>query len=316
MQCRRRVGVLVVFLLAAGCGSGALRDADKAIEREIAPTLGAQVERIRPGEADRTTVRSLLGEPWIESRQWGVDVYRTRATVFAPELFVVIYPFPLPLWKTASGYVLIAYDDTEVVESLDEGILLDPEKADPQGTPAGTRAANDTGPFKTQISGGGFSLNMEHGVVRLEATAERLAGVLRRAAEPDRCGIAGLAMSRPLRHAVWLDDAQLHSINYQVVRNVWANVDLHDYPEIYVSSVERGEHALTVNETARFASAQTAFRCDDGEELYATFETVPPSDANGLARDAVTLSVGTRWPESATGQRLLLYMEDEWLVEH
>lgn len=108
----------VLIMQFAGCRFGV------PLNKE--PVVVTQQQRsatILPGESTRDSVRAALGEPWLQSRYWGVDVYRARDTY--KELggtFFTILPVPLGVFTSdVDGYVLVAYDALGRVVQVSSG---------------------------------------------------------------------------------------------------------------------------------------------------------------------------------------------------
>jgi len=306
----RLAALLLLYLLLAGCVVP-VRNSDKALANELAPRLHSQLASIQVGQTDRTVVRSVLGQPWLASEVWGVDVYRTKATVFAPGLLLTPnFPVPLPFWDSEYGYVLVVYDDRNIVESVADGILIDPARAGDRTTKA------SLGIVKLRLAAGSVSLTLKQGAVMLEVGADRLAHVVNHVGNPNACSIAAVMIARPLRHAVLLDGAKPRPMNIAVLRNLLAIVELHDNPEVFALDVAPGEHAFAVTETEEFEAAQAAFRCDAGGVVYASFDLAPPRDPATSAQQQVLLAIADSLSPELASRRLLLFVDNAWLVQH
>lgn len=77
-------------------------------------------------------VRKLLGEPWISSERWRVEVYRKTGNY--RELLVTfgLLPFPIPApipmpKEDLTGYTLVSYSTSGVVEAVDTAVSKYPD---------------------------------------------------------------------------------------------------------------------------------------------------------------------------------------------
>lgn len=89
--------------------------------------LSSKANTIRIASKTRAEVHEMLGEPWIASERWRVEVYRNTGkhwTVVIPDFLV---PFPLP--SNITGYILVSYSATGAVDAVGTG-LSEERKAD------------------------------------------------------------------------------------------------------------------------------------------------------------------------------------------
>jgi hypothetical protein len=108
----------VLLIQLAGCGFGV------SLKEPAEVRLQAQRSAfIRPGESTQESVRAALGEPWLQSRFWGFDVYRVNDTsTELGGLFVTILPIPIGVFTSqVEGYLLIAYDPMGRVDQVSSG---------------------------------------------------------------------------------------------------------------------------------------------------------------------------------------------------
>jgi hypothetical protein len=102
----------------AGCGFGV------PIKDPVAVTEQTQRSAtIRPGESTRDSVRAAFGEPWLQSRYWGVDLYLALDTsTELGGLMITIWPVPLGVFTSqVEGYVMVAYDPADRVVAAATG---------------------------------------------------------------------------------------------------------------------------------------------------------------------------------------------------
>jgi len=126
MQSCRFVVVLVLASAVAGCFT--VTTSSSFTQKEL--TKKAEVAVVTPTmQAD---VHKLLGEPWISSERWRVEVYRRTGNY--RELLVMwgLLPFPIPApiplpKEDLTGYTLVTYSAAGVVEGVDTAVSKYPE---------------------------------------------------------------------------------------------------------------------------------------------------------------------------------------------
>lgn len=118
---RRLLIIAIGASLLAGCVSF---NAGSSFNRK---DLSRKADAIRLTSKTRAEVHETLGEPWIASERWRVEVYRNRGKhwiVVVPDFLV---PFPLP--SNITGYMLVSYSATGAVDAVGTG-LSEERKAD------------------------------------------------------------------------------------------------------------------------------------------------------------------------------------------
>jgi len=105
-------------LQLAGCGFGVPIKDPTAVTEQTQRT-----ETIEPGQSTRDSVRAGFGEPWLQSRYWGVDVYQALDTsTELGGLVITIWPVPLGVFTyQVEGYVMVAYDPADRVVAVATG---------------------------------------------------------------------------------------------------------------------------------------------------------------------------------------------------
>ena len=134
-----RLAACCVALLATGCFGFTA-----GVEEPDLTAQAAQVHsRIVPGTTTRQEVRALLGTPIFESRDWGVELYRSEQTDTSTEWMVVLL-VPVPGWTEVRDYrlyPLVVYSPSDVVQGLGAGQYAEHHRGDgafksPEGTSA------------------------------------------------------------------------------------------------------------------------------------------------------------------------------------
>jgi hypothetical protein len=126
MQWRRFVVVLVLASAVAGCFT--VTTSSSFTQKEL--TKKAEGAVATP--TTRADVHKLLGEPWIASERWRVEVYRKtgnyRELLVMFGLLPLPIPAPIPLPKEdLTGYTLVTYSAAGVVEGVDTAVSKSPD---------------------------------------------------------------------------------------------------------------------------------------------------------------------------------------------
>jgi len=109
-ECQVRPGLLLLSLLLltallGGCGFGIPVKDPTQVRQQVEQSM-----KIRIGESSRADVRTLLGEPWLESDFWHFELYRAESEQKELSFFVFFTP-PVPIgvftWKIG-GFVLVS----------------------------------------------------------------------------------------------------------------------------------------------------------------------------------------------------------------
>ncbi len=151
-QSCRFVVVLVIASAVAGCF--AVTASSSFTQKE----LRKQADVALATQTTQADVHKALGEPWLSSEHWRVEVYRKTGNYH--ELLVIfgLLPFPIPApipmpKETLTGYTLVSYSAAGVVEAVDTAVSKYPdpplahiqagdfaftEKKLPPGAPIGT----------------------------------------------------------------------------------------------------------------------------------------------------------------------------------
>ena len=102
-------------MLLAACGAGI-----RLQEPTLVTQQAARLVEIRIGETTRTDARLALGEPWLQSEFWRVDVFRAEDE--ERELTFIIPPVPMGVFHwTVGGYGLITYDGAGRITAVASG---------------------------------------------------------------------------------------------------------------------------------------------------------------------------------------------------
>lgn len=126
MQSCRFFVVLVLASAVAGCF--AVTASSSFTQKEL--TNKADVALVTP--MTQADVHKLLGEPWISSERWRVEVYRNtgnyRELLMTFGLLPFPIPAPIPMPKgELTGYTLVSYSPAGVVEAVGTALSKYPD---------------------------------------------------------------------------------------------------------------------------------------------------------------------------------------------
>src|SRR5579864_8770925 len=120
--------VVVLVLASAVTGCFTVTTSSSFTPKEL-------MKKAEVAVATRTTqadVHRLLGEPWIASERWRVEVYRKTGShrellvMFGLLPFPIPAPIPLPK-EDLTGYTLVTYSAAGVVEGVDTAVSKSPD---------------------------------------------------------------------------------------------------------------------------------------------------------------------------------------------
>jgi hypothetical protein len=289
-----------------------------------------QAERmagIRPGESTRAEVQGVLGEPWLESRDWRVELYRAsdeRSVI--PVVIVLVFPAPMGLYTDElHGYTLVGYDADGRVSEVSSAIA--------------TRGSWWRGPLYGRqdlaIRADDLTFLIDSGRHRpaLLADPARLPEymALRRAAStctlvvacdldagcPDQVGVDVANSLDPSPILTSCDPRQ------GCPRPTVATEPPPDGPGfqfVYTVSpigVPPGDHRLVVTSSVLDGRSEAAFTCSAGQVLHAAVHSRVEGASRWFARKTMlaTVAFSSEAPSAWAGRMLALYRGDRWVVE-
>ena len=104
--------VLICLSLLSGCGA-------ITTPQTVKPDWHDNSARIISGKTDRETVKDILGNPFISSNYWNIDVFRQYSRQVAIPIMV------LPIFYVSNRiyrYTLVTYDENKIVNGIDTGL--------------------------------------------------------------------------------------------------------------------------------------------------------------------------------------------------
>jgi hypothetical protein len=120
--------VVVLVLASAVGGCFTVTASSSFTQKEL--TKKAEVATATP--TTQADVHKLLGEPWIASDRWRVEVYRKTGNYRELLVMFGLLPFPIPApiplpKEGLTGYTLVTYSAAGVVEGADATVSKSPD---------------------------------------------------------------------------------------------------------------------------------------------------------------------------------------------
>src|SRR5579883_599256 len=121
MQPNRIIVVVVLTSAVAGCFT--VTASSSFTQKELTKQAGVA----RATSTTQADIHKLLGEPWISSERWRVEVYRKTGSYRELLMTLGLLPFPLPApipmpKEDLTGYTLVTYSASGVVEAVDTAV--------------------------------------------------------------------------------------------------------------------------------------------------------------------------------------------------
>jgi hypothetical protein len=120
--------IAIVALASGVAGCYVFPTSSSLTEKELSSKANAALAT----PATRAKVHDLLGDPWISSDRWRIEVYRKTGNYH--ELLVTLsllppvpLPLPIPGKKDLTGYTLVSYSPGGVVDAVGTAISKYPE---------------------------------------------------------------------------------------------------------------------------------------------------------------------------------------------
>lgn len=275
---------------------------------------------IRPGESTRDNVRAAFGEPWLQSRFWGFDLYR------ADDTLKELYDLVLPITVNIEGYVLVTYDKTGRVGQVTSGIA---HKAHRE-----THGILDSQPM--MLRAGELRLGVEYfkdgPLLMADASRRQDYLELRRRSASCTLILACADMHNPGRQnesgpypdRIAIDDAE--PIDPQPFLGMHCNPIGSCQPPFNSSMVQLvnpislppGHHRLVITSSTYKGQHETSFECSPDEVRYGIIRGHVNWDRWHNPRNS-TLETAISFEEDLPPQwasySILLYRHDHWLAE-
>lgn len=278
---------------------------------------------IIPGQSTRTSVQTALGEPWLQSRFWGFDLYRAHDT--AKELggpVILILPVPLGVFTLqVAGYVLVTYDEAGSVTQVSSG-----------------NASRRMGTQESlMLRARDLNLGVEKVAERgphLMADASRLKDYLARRRSSGACTL--VLACEEVKHQKWayeacpdrvvIDNADpidpqpffgsCDPANACPPKTMPAGPYLR-VPTVYPISLSPGHHRLVMTSSTFKGRHESSFECTRGDVLYGVIRGHVSWDWWGPRTSTLdtALLLSDALPEQWSSYSVLLYRGNRWFAQ-
>ena len=316
----RAAALPLALAVLAGCSFG--------VPLKKATLTAEQAERsatIRLGESTRAEIHAALGEPWLRSDFWGLELYRADDKRTELEFAVVIVvPVPMGVFSEKQhGYVLVSYDAAGCVSKVSSGVTSDGFLADAGEKWLTIRADEITfavDPVRTKLRS------------TLLADSGRLPSYLDGRRRADRCTLlAFCAEDRGCPDEISVDGGEpLDSSPITALCSpgapcptgtalAEAEIDgkkLLRVPVLHAIDLAPGRHRVRMASSVIPGSGETSFDCSTGDVLYgfvASHVEGASFWSKGELRAIMTFSPGA--PELLRPFSFVLYRNGRWLVD-
>jgi len=267
-------------------------------ESNLEGTMPAKTSALVVGQSDRTQVRQALGEPWLASRYWGLDLY--RASDKNSQILLMLLPMGVPS-EDVNGFILVAYDVDAAVVAYDQEISQDPSIFFSPNIPVD--AALEAGDARFQTAADGQEAYVSVAVAVRDrylhdvsvGTQCRVILGCGQAYCPARVAIdGGLALELPTGFT---------SLQ----------------PEVAVVSLPPGKHRVeaTPAQGVEFSATVTEFICAAGEAQHIALRLEldrRPMRFRLKRHFAAAFEISPQMPEAFRESPLLIWLNGQWLV--
>jgi hypothetical protein len=254
-----------VFALS-GCIGGGVWDPTEAKNLEAKLSIGDT----------RQKVRAVLGEPLLDARSLGLEVYRKTGRDL--EYFWVIWPIPVPSpGDKVIGYVLVDYDEQDVVS----------EFAADYWVPIYGRGKH----ADLWITAGGHHFLNTETLLAPAIPWEKLA----EATPSDNACTLVLVMGECLMGQVSLNNLEIADLSPGVCAGYWNN---NLYGTFIRKEISPGTHRLDIHYKQGRGDFETVFSCESGETVYAELEADTVDDKRHMYRFEGVISISKSLTEN------------------
>lgn len=279
---------------------------------------------IRPGETTRAEFLELLGEPWVSSRRWRVDLH--RVTDYDSEFslaFFLYWPIVPSVERTDwESYLLISWDENDVAAAAAAGqvdrdgymergqlvlrageLTMAVDRAEDEGLALWV-GPHALGPYLDE---------------RVTADACTLVLACDRGTRcPNRVSVDdGPAFDASFVRLYCIDESQCQGAESDPAESRAAERPVSWMLVLHPLDLAPGEHRLVLADKHRKGSSEIAFSCQPGQVLFARVqaELVPGSFWSGYDVQPTAVLVDSLPPEWSN-YRVVLWRSGAWLVAH
>jgi hypothetical protein len=265
------------------------------------------------GKSTRDDVRSTLGAPMLQSRYWGVDVFRVSDT----STEIGIFPIPGVFTAKDQGYVLVTYDEAGSVTQISAGRTY---RMMGEQQPLMLKASNlylgiektivGEAPHGPQLIADAALLSAYQDLRRRSSTCTLILAY--QGDENPEIPFHGCPDTVVVDDAEPLDPTPFYApcgLNPQCPPDIW---QLTPVPLLIPLTLSPGGHRLALSK--RKTVYEVSFDCDAGEVLYGIIQGHVNKDWWGYTVNFEVTFTQTPPAELST-YSVLLYSDNRWLVE-
>jgi hypothetical protein len=298
--------ILILVLACAICGCGGL-----PIASDVPDELETLRPEVTPGQTSRNEVHDRLGQPFISSKRWPVEVHRVRTGHDVSVEFALI-----PFWIDTEEviiYALVVYDENDIVKNISWDIFQ----------PV-TEAYRGTSVRKARMEAGGFLFvaakegpGKQRKEILLALPSEAL-NAMNQSPPSHSCAVLLFYPYMPYKNEYFLDDERVGEMPLVSLLEWLYDPDLTNVFSRLI--VDAGEHAVRLTTSLKPAEFHRKLVCKPGSLLYAypRLELVE-TRTWGIWRRRVQyegeISLEPQPPESDKAWKQLLFYNGQWLGE-
>jgi hypothetical protein len=273
----------------------------------IEPDWLDKTTSIVPGKTNRTSVRNLLGDPFISSNYWNLDIFRQSAKQHEVDLVLIIPAFYG--YSTFYRYTLVTYDENDIVNGIKTGLV----RADPYWRLLGDETKDWSHYEYVELHSGHFTL------LYVPEFGETLF--------VDSLRTANYLQSlRPLTDclAVVREDSAYGDLSYSVTSdNGERQVVRAMRPErLATLMLSSGPYTIVVSEKGVLGQESKSITCERGDIVYIDIHRVT-YQRQGFWKAVVTLKDAAatfridlydEMPDAFVGLSQIIMSEGKWIV--
>ena len=300
--------VLICLSLLSGCGA-------ITTPQTVKPDWHDNSARIISGKTDRETVKDILGNPFISSNYWNIDVFRQYSRQVAIPIMV------LPIFYVSNRiyrYTLVTYDENKIVNGIDTG-LYRPARAPIEYTYQALELK--TGAFTFVIGAIDDSFDRAEGTLLVDSSQKK--SYLQSLYSVTNC------LAIIVRNTNGGDNINLD--------NGKRKLTMRPLPSMSAYSLSPGQHSVEISHHRTGGQNVKTFSCEKGEVDYIVNERIAseaPTVADGflfgilygisfgqlgpqkMGRSDFDIKIYREMPEEFAEPPLIIWHDGMWVANH
>jgi len=295
--------ILIHTTVLSGCATWDITKPER-----IEPDLLDGTENIHPGKTDQKSVRNILGDPYISSDYWNLDIFRQTEVQHSTSFFLwlpITYVF-----NTIYRYTLVTYDENGIVNDIGTKLFR-----------SAYMAAIQKDYKKLTLRVGNYKLSADSIVgeeVSLTFHPRNLDNYLRSLYPNNDClaivgcvfpyGAGGFRLNGPC--LVNLDN----SLN---------NIELWPNDSLLALKLSPDSHRIECSQEQMSGKRSLIFECKSSDIVYVDFKQLDferynfiESGISGLefGKSEYSIEVYSEIPERFIGLHLLIWRDGNWIL--